>query len=146
MLISPITYHSIQNFHMIKFSELRPGNKVLANNEGNWTEGTVTEINADDGGQVHIETGVQDAWYVVEDIKPIALDEEHLLKMGFEKEVQESGNIKYKFGPFRVLIGPTKRFHDFLMWYREEKSHIIYPMFLHQFQNRYEEMVKVPIG
>ena len=64
--------------------------------------------------------------------------------MGFEKEVQESGNIKYKYGPFRVLIGPTKRFADFLMWYREEKSHITYPMTVHQFQNRYEEMVKIP--
>ena len=131
---------------MIKFSELRPGNKVMVLNEGNWREGTITNINKDDGGQVHVTTGVQSAWYVVEDIKPIPLEEEHLLKMGFEKEVQESGNIKYKHGPFRVLIGPTKRFSDFLMWYREEKSHIIYPMSVHQFQNRYAEMVKVPIG
>ena len=130
---------------MIKFNELRPGNKVFVLNEETWMEGTVTEINADDGGQVHIETGVQDAWYVAEDIKPIPLEEEHLLNMGFEKEVQESGNIKYKYGPFRVLIGPTRRFNDFLMWYREEKSHITYPMTVHQFQNRYAEMVKVPI-
>jgi hypothetical protein len=130
---------------MIKFNELRPGNKVLVLNEETWMEGTVTEINADDGGQVHIETGVQDAWYVAEDIKPIPLEEEHLLNMGFEKEVQESGNVKYKYGPFRVLIGPTRRFNDFLMWYREEKSHITYPMTVHQFQNRYAEMVKVPI-
>lgn len=130
---------------MIKFRELHPGNKVLVNNEGTWMEGTVTSVNADDGGQVHIETGVQDAWYVVEDIRPIPLEEEHLLKLGFVKEEQESGNIKYKHGPFRVLIGPNKRFNDFLMWYREEKSHITYPMTVHQFQNRYEEMVKVPI-
>lgn len=131
---------------MIKFKELRPGNRVLVQNEGTWMPGIITGINADDGGQVHIETGVQDAWYRVEDIKPIPLEEEHLLDMGFEKEVQESGNIKYKYGPFRVLIGPTKRFTDFLMWYREEKSHIIYPMTVHQFQNRYEEMVKIPVG
>jgi hypothetical protein len=130
---------------MIKFNELQPGNKVLVENEGNWMEGTVTRVNRDDGGQVHIGTGVQDAWYVAEEIKPIPLDEAHLLSMGFEKEVQESGNIKYKHGPFRVLIGPTKRFSDFLMWYREEKSHITYPMSVHQFQNRYHEMVKVPI-
>ena len=131
---------------MIKFRELRPGNKVLVENEGVWMPGTVTEINGDDGGQIEVETGVQTAWYVVEEVKPLALEEDHLLGMGFEKEVQESGNIKYKFGPFRVLIGPTKRFTDFLMWYREEKSHITYPMTVHQFQNRYEDMVKVPIG
>ena len=108
--------------------------------------GTVTDINGDDGGQVHIQTGVQDAWYTVDEIKPIPLEEEQLLALGFEKEVQESGNVKYKYGPFRVLIGPTKRFTDFLMWYREEKSHITYPMTVHQFQNRYADMVKVPIG
>lgn len=130
---------------MIKFEEIHPGNRVMVLNEGTWMQGTVTAKNADDGGQVHVETGVQDAWYVTEEIKAIPLEEEHLLNMGFEKEVQESGNIKYKYGPFRVLIGPTRRFTDFLMWYREEKSHIIYPMTVHQFQNRYHEMVKVPI-
>lgn len=130
---------------MIKFSELHPGNKVLVQNEGEWMEGTILGINRDDGGQINIETGIQNAWYVVEDIKPIPLEEDALLKMGFEKEVQESGNIKYKYGPFRVLIGPTRRFTDFLMWYREEKSHITYPMTVHQFQNRYAQMVKVPI-
>jgi hypothetical protein len=131
---------------MIKFSELRQGNKVSVLNEGTWMPGTITGINSDDGGQVHIQTGVQDAWYTVDEVKSLPLEEEQLLELGFEKEVQDSGNIKYKYGPFRVLIGPTKRFKDFLMWYREEKSHIIYPMTLHQFQNRYEEMVKIPIG
>ena len=131
---------------MIKFKELREGNRVSVQNEGTWMPGIITGINSDDGGQVHIQTGVQDSWFGVEDIKAIPLEEEQLLDMGFEKEVQESGNIKYKYGPFRVLIGPTKRFTDFLMWYREEKSHIIYPMTVHQFQNRYAEMVKVPIG
>lgn len=131
---------------MIKFNELKPGNWVLAKNEGVWMEGVITNINSDDGGQIEIETGVQKAWYEIEEVQSLPLSEEYLLKMGFEKEVQESGNIKYKYGPFRVLIGPTKRFTDFLMWYREEKSHIIYPMTVHQFQNRYEEMVKVPIG
>lgn len=131
---------------MINFGELRPGNRVMVMVEDNWLKGVVTQVNADDGGQVHIETGVQDAWFPVEDIRPLKLEEDELLELGFEKEVQESGNIKYKYGPFRVLIGPTKRFTDFLMWYREEKSHIKYPMTLHQFQNRYEEMVKIPIG
>ncbi|HSC52446.1 MAG TPA: hypothetical protein VLC98_02425 [Phnomibacter sp.] len=131
---------------MIKFSELKPGNWVLVQNEGTWMEGTVLNVNADDGGQIEVETGVQNAWFEIEELKPLPLEEVHLLKMGFEKEIMESGNSKYKFGPFRVLAGPTKKFTDFLMWYREEKSHITYPMTVHQFQNRYEEMVKVPIG
>lgn len=131
---------------MIKFRELRPGNRVMVNNEGNWIRGMVTAVNADDGGQIGIETGVQKAWYEMEEVKPIPLSDEELLELGFEKEVMESGNVKYKFGPFRVLTGPTKQFTDFLMWYREEKSHITYPMTVHQFQNRYEEMVKIPLG
>jgi hypothetical protein len=131
---------------MIKFSELKPGNWILVKNEGTWMEGIVTHINADDGGQIEVETGVQTSWYELEEIQSLPLSEEHLLKMGFEKEVMESGNVKYRFGPFRVLISPRARFTDFLMWYREEKCHITYPMTVHQFQNRYEEMVKVPIG
>jgi len=131
---------------MIKFNELRPGNWVLVKNEETWMEGSVTHVNSDDGGQIEVETGVQKAWYEIEEVQALPLSEDHLLKMGFEKEMMESGNAKYKFGPFRVLTGPTKKFTDFLMWYREEKSHIIYPMSVHQFQNRYEEMVKVPIG
>ncbi|HMP93930.1 MAG TPA: hypothetical protein PKD90_13700 [Phnomibacter sp.] len=131
---------------MIKFKELRPGNWVLVKNEGTWMEGVVTNVNADDGGQIEVETGVQKAWYEIEEVQSLPLSEDHLLKMGFEKEVMESGNVKYKYGPFRVLISPKARFTDFLMWYREEKCHITYPMTVNQFQNRYEEMVKVPIG
>jgi hypothetical protein len=130
---------------MIKFSELKSGNWVLAKNEGTWMEGVVTHVNSDDGGQIEVETGVQKSWYEIEDVQALPLSEDYLLKMGFEREVMESGNVKYKHGAFRVLVGPTKRFTDFLMWYREEKSHITYPMMVHQFQNRYQEMTKVPV-
>jgi hypothetical protein len=131
---------------MINFDQLRPGNRVMVENEGVWMPGVVTGINADDGGQIEVETGVQKQWYEIEEVESIPLSEEQLLSMGFEKEVMESGNTKYKYGPFRVLVSPKAQFTDFLMWYREEKSHIIYPMTVHQFQNRYEDMVKVPIG
>ncbi|MCU0388753.1 MAG: hypothetical protein MUE71_09115 [Chitinophagaceae bacterium] len=131
---------------MINFDQLRQGNRVMVENEGVWMPGVVTRINADDGGQIEVETGVQKQWYEIEEVESIPLSEEQLLDMGFEKEVMESGNIKFKHGPFRVLISPKAQFTDFLMWYREEKCHITYPMTVHQFQNRYEEMVKVPVG
>ncbi len=131
---------------MINLGALRPGNRVMVENEGVWMPGIVTDINADDGGQIEVETGVQQQWYEIEEVAAIPLSDEQLTGLGFEKEVMESGNIKYKYGPFRVLISPKAQFTDFLMWYREEKCHITYPMTVHQFQNRYEEMVKVPIG
>lgn len=131
---------------MIKFSELKSGNRILVQNEGTWMPGTVCHINGDDGGQVEVQTGVQKAWYDLEEIASLPLSETALLDFGFEKEVMDSGNIKFKFGPFRVLISPKSKFTDFLMWYREEKSHIMYPMTVHQFQNRYAEMVKIPLG
>lgn len=130
---------------MIHFSELKHGNHVMVLNEGTWMEGVVQHINPDDGGQVEVTTGVQTNWYSIPEIESIPLSEEQLLRFGFEKEVMESGNMKYKHGAFRVLAGPTKLFTDFLMWYREEKSHITYPMTVHQFQNRYEAMVKIPL-
>lgn len=132
---------------MINLTELKPGNWVLVKNEDTWMEGVVLHVNRDDGGQIEIETGVQKAWYEMEEVSALPLSEDYLLKMGFEREVMpDTGNVKYKHGAFRVLVGPTKRFTDFLMWYREEKSHITYPMTVHQFQNRYEAMCKVPIG
>lgn len=131
---------------MINFDQLRPGNRVMVENEGVWMPGVVTNINKDDGGQIEVETGVQKQWYEIEEVESIPLSDEQLMDMGFEKEIMESGNTKYKYGPFRVLVSPKAQFTDFLMWYREEKSHIIYPMTVHQFQNRYEDMVKVPIG
>ena len=131
---------------MIKFNELRNGNHVKVLNEGTWMEGVILHINPDDGGQIEVETGVQRAWYSINEMDSIPLSEAHLLRMGFEKEVMETGNMKFKLGAFRVLAGPTKLFTDFLMWYREEKSHIIYPITVHQFQNRYAEMTKVTVG
>jgi hypothetical protein len=118
----------------------------MVENEGVWMPGIVTDVNADDGGQIEVETGVQQQWYEIEEVESIPLSDEQLTLLGFEKEVMESGNVKYKYGPFRVLVSPQAQFTDFLMWYREEKSHITYPMTVHQFQNRYEEMVKIPIG
>lgn len=131
---------------MIKFSELRQGNWVMVQNEGIWMRGVVERINADDGGQIEITTGVQTAWYDIEEVDSIPLSDDILVEMGFEKELMESGNTKYKHDAFRVLVSPKAQFSDFLMWYREEKSHITYPMTAHQFQNRYAAMTKVPIG
>ncbi len=131
---------------MIKFSELREGNWVMVRNEGEWMRGVVERINADDGGQIEIATGVQTAWYDMEEVDSIPLSDAALTELGFAKEVMDSGNVKYKHDAFRVLISPNAQFKDFLMWYREEKSHIMYPMTVHQFQNRYAEMTKVPIG
>jgi hypothetical protein len=115
-------------------------------NEGTWMEGVVLHINRDDGGQVEVQTGDQQSWFGISELDSIPLTEEQLLRMGFEKEVMDTGNMKFKFGAFRVLAGPTKLFTDFLMWYREEKSHITYPITVHQFQNRYADMTKVTVG
>lgn len=131
---------------MIKFSELRQGNWVMVQKEGEWLRGIVERVNADDGGQIQVSTGVQSAWYEMEEIESIPLSDEMLTELGFAKEVMESGNVKYKHDAFRILVSPKAQFSDFLMWYREEKSHIMYPMTVHQFQNRYAEMTKVHIG
>jgi hypothetical protein len=131
---------------MIKFNELRVGNHVMVLNEGTWMEGVVLHINRDDGGQVEVQTGDQQSWFGISELDSIPLSEAQLLRMGFEKEVMDTGNMKFKFGAFRVLAGPTKLFTDFLMWYREEKSHITYPITVHQFQNRYADMTKVTVG
>jgi hypothetical protein len=81
---------------MINLGALKPGNRVMVENEGVWMPGTVTGVNADDGGQIEVETGVQQQWYEIEEVAAIPLSDDQMTLLGFEKEVMESGNIKYK--------------------------------------------------
>lgn len=128
---------------MIKINELREGDYVLANFEGQSSEGVVTELNHEDK-EVCVKTDVQFYWFKPEDLQPIPLDENQLLRLGFEKETYENDYSKYKKGPFRVLLN-SDRFNDFEIWYREDHRVIKEPIAVHQLQNHYHQMTKVEL-
>lgn len=130
---------------MIKFNELKPGDYVYARYEGELWEGIVNELNAEDK-EVCVQTEVQDFWFKPEDLSPIPLTEDQLVKLNFEKEVLGQGGIKYKKGPFRIQLPGEGAFGDFEIWYREDRRHIKNGLTVHELQNHYYDMTKVELG
>ena len=129
---------------MIKFHELKVGDIVLAEFEGQRFEGEVLEVNGGDK-MARIQTTVQDFWYTPDQLYPIALDEQQLEKFGFEREDLQGGSVKYKRGPFRILLSEKGNFSHFEMWYREDRRHITHPIFVHDLQNHFHQMTKVEL-
>ena len=127
---------------MIKFSELRKGDYVLAESDGQAWQGEVTDFNNDEK-EIAVNNGVQEFYFKSEDLYPIPLDEEQLLKLKFQKQVNDDGSIKYMKGAFRIQTPDQDNFSNFEIWYRDEKRVIMQPIYLHQLQNHYEAMTKV---
>jgi hypothetical protein len=129
---------------MIKFNELRIGDLVYAEYEGIRSEGEVIDLNKEDK-EVCVETSVQEFWYTPDQLYPIPLDEEQLMKFHFEKQVLPDGAVKYMKGPFRILLPKAGDFSNFEMWYREDRRHITQPISVHELQNHYHQMTKVDL-
>jgi hypothetical protein len=129
---------------MIKFHELRVGDIVLVEFNGQETEGEVKGLDGDDK-QVSVETLAQAFWYSPNDLYPIALDDNQLMEFGFEKQDQPGGGVKYLKGPFRILLSEKGNFSQFEMWYREDRRQIHEPLAVHQLQNHYHQMTKVDL-
>lgn len=129
---------------MIKFHELKVGDIVLAEYEGQRSEGEVIELNREDK-EVCVQTSVQDFWYSPDDLYAIPLDEEQLMKFNFERQEMPDGKVKYLYGPFRILLSEKGNFSHFEMWYREDRRHITEPLFVHELQNHYHQMTKVDL-
>lgn len=115
----------------------------MADFEGQRSEGEVIGLNEGDKMAL-VQTSVQDFWYFPDQLFPITLDDNQLMLMGFEKEVFEAG-IKYKKGPFRILLARPGDFSHFEMWYREDRRHIAQPLYVHELQNHYRQMTKVEL-
>ena len=69
---------------MIKFQELKPGDIIMAEFEGQRWEGVVKELNKEDK-EVCVETSVQEFWFTPEHLFAIPLTEPQLMKLGFVK-------------------------------------------------------------
>ena len=80
---------------MIKFNELKTGDYVLAESDGQAWAGEVTDFNHDEK-EISVYNGVQDFWFKDEDLYPLPLDEKQLLKLKFQK--QKNNFMINKFG------------------------------------------------
>lgn len=127
---------------MIKFNDLRKGDYVLAESDGQAWQGEVTDFNNDEK-EVCVNNGVQDFWFKGEDLYPIPVDDARLLDMHFQKQELDDGSVKYRKDAFRILLPEKDHFNSYEIWYRDEKRHILEPIGLHELQNHYLEMTKV---
>ncbi len=129
---------------MIKFSELKPGDIVMADYEGQQWEGIVKELNREDK-EVCVETDVQQFWFTPDHLHAIPLSDAQLQKLNFQKQ-ETDDSVKYMKGPFRIQLPHRGDFSDFEMWYREDRRHIKQPIAVHELQNHYYQMTKVELN
>ena len=130
---------------MIKFNEIKVGDYLIADNDGDKKQGEVTNLNHDEK-QVCVNTGAQDFWYETEQLSAIPLDDDQLMKLKFHKEENPDGTVKYMKGAFRMMLPAKNGFSKFEIWYRDEHRHIIHPINVHQLQNHFYEMTKVHLN
>ena len=127
---------------MIKFADLKQGDYVLAETDGQAYQGEVTDFNNDEK-EISVNNGIQEFWFKGDDLYPIPLDEEQLSKLKFAKQINEDGSVKYSKGAFRLQTPEQDSFSNFEIWYRNEKRLIQRHIAVHELQNHYLEMTKV---
>jgi ribosomal protein S1 len=130
---------------MIKFQDIKVGDYLMADNDGDILQGEVTDLNHDEK-QVCVDTGTQEFWFETTQLSAIPLDEEQLFKLKFTKHENEDGTVKYLKGAFRILLPAKEHFSSMEIWYRDERRHILQPISVHQLQNHFYEMTKVHLN
>lgn len=128
---------------MINYNEVKIGDFVNADYEGQLSFGEVTNLNGDEK-QVCVQiTDVQEFWFATEHLYAIPLTEDALLDLNFIKETNADNSVKYKKGSFRLVTPIAGDFSKLEIWYREDKRHNPNVHFVHQLQNQYLDMTKI---
>ena len=109
---------------MIQFNEIKTGDYLIADNDGDKKQGEVTNLNGNEK-QVCVNTGAQDFWYETSQLTAIPLDDEQIAKLKFHKQENEDGTVKYMKGAFRIMIPAKDDFSKFEVWYRKSCAPVL---------------------
>ena len=129
---------------MLKFHEIKTGDYIFADNDGDKKRGEVTNLNGDEK-QVCVDTG-QEFWYEMDQLSALPITDEEMTNLKFHKHVNDDGTIKYSKGAFRILIPKESDFSRMEIWYRDETRHINTPISVHNLQNHFYDMTKVHLN
>jgi hypothetical protein len=129
---------------MLKIGQLKAGDIINVDDEGIIREGTIVRVSHEEN-QALVDNGVQEFWYSPEQMQGIPLDENQLTKLGFTKE-EADGGVKYKKDSFRLITLKKGDFTEIEMWWREDRRHFPFALGVHEFQNLYHDMTKVPLN
>ncbi|NTS41128.1 hypothetical protein HRG84_09415 [Flavisolibacter sp. BT320] len=125
-------------------SDLKAGDVVKVIDEGVEREGVVTDVDKEEN-QAQIDNGIQEFWYNPDQIIPLPMTEDRLINiLGFEKEETPEG-VKFKRGPFRVVVHDPGNYTNLDVWYREDHRHFNHALYLHELQNHHLDMTKVQL-
>ena len=125
---------------MLKLTELKEGDIVMVDFEGQMRVGDIMEISFGDK-KARVAHGENDFWYDFDHILAVPFDEPHLVELGFRKVegVNRDGDL-YERGPFSVQVVRNGQDRHYLLHYRDETRHIHDLKYLHQFQHHYKGM------
>ena len=129
---------------MIKISELKFGDVVMAEFEGQQREGMVTDVDRPEG-KACVDDNVQEFWYGPDELFPINLDDEQMRKLGFTSTENGNGSMKYMKDSFRVQLAKKGDFSQMEIWWREDHRFLNKPLHVHELQNHYYQMTKVEL-
>ena len=130
---------------MIKFQEVKVGDYLIADNDGDARRGEVTNLNGDEK-QVCVDNGIQEFWYETSQLTALPITDDELKDLKFHSEAQADGSVKYMKGAFRMMIPKAGDFSRMEIWYRDERRHILQPLSVHQLQNHFYDMTKVHLN
>mgnify|MGYP003438946020 CR=1 FL=1 len=130
---------------MLKFSEIKKGDYLIADNDGDARRGEVTNLKGVEH-QVCVDNGIQEFWYEMNQLSPLQLNDAELANLRFTKEKMEDGSVKYSKGAFRMMSPAEGDFSRLELWYRDEQRHISHPIPVHVLQNHFHDMTKVHLN
>lgn len=123
----------------MKLTEVKEGDIVVADFEGQKRVGDVLEVSRGDKKAL-VAHGENEFWYDMADIYAVPLDHEILEELGFKKAEDQSGGLSYERGPFTLQYVASENDRYNLLHYRDETRHVHNMQYLHQLQHHYKGM------
>jgi hypothetical protein len=133
---------------MIKLHELKEGDIIEVDFEGQRTVGDITDISTGDK-KVKVAHGETEFWYDFHDCYAVALSDDQLTELGFSPTAAPDGRgSAWERGPFTVQFVPDAADAHALLHYRDETRHVHAPdiRFVHQLQNHYKGMTNFELS
>ncbi|MEC5142663.1 hypothetical protein [Chitinophaga sp. 212800010-3] len=127
---------------MINIHDLKSGDTVITNYGGTEREGKILQVDHEDK-KVLVATGDNELWYDLDNLVPIHLTEDTLLKLQFHKDEAASsaaGGTLYVRGPFSVRWFENGHNPLLQLHYRDETRSLTEPITLNELQNHYHGM------
>lgn len=124
---------------MLKLNEVKAGDIVLADFEGQKRVGDVLEVSRGDR-KARIAHGENEFWYDLNDVYAVPLEDAILKELGFVKGDDGNGGVLYERGPFSVRFVNNGNDAHSQLHYRDETRHVHNMEYLHQLQNHYHAM------